>query len=111
LSALIALSLAISATSAGPTVLPRGPSAPELLQLLSAGSTDALAGSIRGYLVRSMPNPLYESWPGWGKTDNVARGLKWKGLRPELMYSPKNDGKWRHIQVHAADPADTLILD
>src|SRR5262249_28093006 len=109
--ALLVLILVSSESIASPTVLPKRPSTPELLQLLKGGSTDALAGSIRGYLVRSMPDPLYESWPGWGHTADVARGIRWKGLQPEIMRSSKSDGKWRHIQVHAIKPADTLILD
>lgn len=87
------------------------PTASELLPLLAANSTDALAGSIRGYLVRTMPDPLYESRPNWGHTARIARGLKWDGLRPEVQSSPKNDGKWRHITVSAVNPADTLIFD
>ena len=31
-----------------------------LLPALAGGSTDTLAGAIRGYLVKSMPEPLYE---------------------------------------------------
>jgi hypothetical protein len=87
------------------------PTASEILPLLAASSTDALAGSIRGYLVRTMPTPLYESRINWGHTAEIARGLKWDGLRPEVQRSAKNDGKWRHITVTALNPADTLIFD
>ncbi len=65
---------------------------------LTGGSTDALAGAIRGYLVQSLPNPLYESWPGWGTTKK--RGGK-----------PVKQGRWKHIRVTALTPADTLVFD
>jgi len=101
---------AISAHAAGLPNL-RKPTASEILPLLSGSTTDALAGSIRGYLVRTMPDPLYESRPNWGHTASVARGLKWHDLQPEVQRSQKNDGKWRHITVSAVNPADTLIFD
>ena len=65
---------------------------------MANGSTDALAGAIRGYLVRSLPNPIYETWPGWGATKK--RGGK-----------PKNNGRWKHIRVTVLTPADTLVFD
>lgn len=86
-----------------------------LLPLLTGGSTDALAGAIRGYLVRSLPDPLYEARHGWGHTAPVARGLKWKGqglhVHPEVIHLEKNDGQWRHIRVTAENPGDTLVFD
>jgi len=90
---------------------PNRPDASTLLPLLSAGSPDALAGTIRGILIQSMPNPLYENWPNWGNTSRVARGVKWKGITPELIYIPKNDGKWRHLKVTADNPAQSLVFD
>jgi hypothetical protein len=92
--------------NAGPAVLPK-PSAATVLGLLSPGSADALAGSIRGYLVQNMPNPLYEAWPNWGHTSN-ARGVRLLGPGP---HSPKNDGKWKHIHVTADNPANSLVFD
>jgi len=101
----------VPGATAGPAVPFKKPTTAELLPLLSGGTTDALAGSIRGFLVRSMPTPLYENYKDWGRTSPTARGVKWKGLRPKVMYSPKNDGTWRHIIVAAVRPADTLIFD
>src|SRR5262245_37979350 len=71
---------------------------PNLGVLLSAGTTDALAGSLRGYLVRSLPDPLYEASPNWGHTAKTIRGVK-------------KDGVWRKIRVTALHPADTLVFD
>jgi hypothetical protein len=90
---------------------PKRPDTSALLPLLTGASTDSLAGALRGYLIQSMPAPLYEVSPNWGNTRNVARGIKWKGIEPKLIYVRRNDGKWRHIRVDADRPADTLILD
>src|SRR5271156_6584228 len=105
-------SVTLTATaSAGPPVSLKRPDLPSLLPLLTGGSTDAFAGALRGFLVRSMPDPLYEASPNWGNTSRVARGVTWHGVRPEVTYSPKNDGKWRHIKVTAINPADNLVFD
>lgn len=69
-----------------------------LVPSLANGTTDALAGSIRGYLVRTLPNPLYEASPGWGNTARTWRGTK-------------KQGQWRKIHVTALNPADTLVFD
>lgn len=108
--AFILLSLASAAAvvpaDADPPKLPR-PSASTVLGLLSAGSPDALAGSIRGYLVQNLPNPLYEARPNWGHTAKP-HGLK--AIGPD-SHTPVNDGKWKHILVTAINPADNLVFD
>src|SRR4029079_12849054 len=57
--------------------------------LLGDGSLDSLAGSLRGYLVQALPNPLLETKTGWGHQDRVANGLKWRGqglrVHPEVQ--------------------------
>lgn len=112
---LIAFVLATSAARATPPAPVKRPDPSSLLPLLTGASTDAVAGAIRGYLVRSLPVPLYEASPGWGQTVPVTRGLKWKGqgldVHPETIEIPKNDGKWRHVRVTAEHPADTLVFD
>jgi hypothetical protein len=74
------------------------PEAGSIWPLLSGGTPDALAGSLRGALIRSLPDPLYESSPNWGKTK--------QGLRKE-----KKHGVWRKIRVWADNPADHLVFD
>jgi hypothetical protein len=74
------------------------PDAGSLLPLLSNGTPDALAGSLRGYLLRALPDPLYESQPNWGHTK--------RGLRKE-----KKQGVWRRIKVTADNPANHLVFD
>jgi hypothetical protein len=97
-----------------PVKFPR-PEAKDLLPLLSSGTPDALAGSLRGYLVRSLPDPLYEASPGWGQTKKAPNGVKWTGkvvpLRPEITQKEKNQGTWRKVRVTAVNPADSLVLD
>jgi hypothetical protein len=74
------------------------PDAGSVLPLLNNGTPDALAGALRGVLIRSLPNPLYESSPGWGHTK--------QGLR-----KGKKQGVWRKIRVWAENPADNLVFD
>ena len=69
---LLGLSLAAAPAAAAGRLPP-----PNLATLLSEGTVDALAGSLRGYLVRSLPPTLYESSPGWGRTIRVANGIRY----------------------------------
>ncbi len=103
---LLALLAAAVPADADPSKLPK-PSASTVLGLLSAGSPDALAGSIRGYLVQNLPTPLYDAKPNWGHTASP-HGLK--ALGPS-SHTPVNDGKWKHIVVAAVNPADNLVFD
>ena len=109
------LALVATAVLAGPVYAGKRPEPPNLVPLLSGGTPDALAGSLRGYLVRALPDPLYESSPGWGQTRRAVKGVKWTGellpLRPEVMRGPKNHGVWQHVRVAPVAPADTLVLD
>jgi hypothetical protein len=93
------------------TVPPVAADPPNPLSALTSNSLDALSGTLRGLLVRSLPNPLHESSPGWGHTKPVARGLDWHGLIPEVRHSAKNDGTWEKIRFAADNPAESLILD
>jgi hypothetical protein len=113
LSALL-LGLMASVAAADPPVVkkPTLPSAMDLIKNMQ--SADALAGTLRGALVRTFPTTLYESSPGWGRTKTVAE-IKWKGqglnVHPEKIHKDKNDGDWRKVRVTADNLADTLILD
>src|SRR5262249_41275589 len=102
----LAMLVAVVPASADPPKLPK-PSVSTVLGLLASGSPEALAGSIRGYLVQNIPEPLYEARPNCGHTAEA------HGLRAAIPgpHGPKNDGKWKHITVHAIDPAKTLVFD
>jgi len=98
LGAIAILAAAAAPATAGPPSLGKIDTS-GLLPALAGGSTDALAGAIRGYLVKNLPDPIYESWPDWGRQQ--------KNLRGKL----KNDGRWKHIKVNVVTPADTLVFD
>jgi hypothetical protein len=90
------------------------PAAGPKLPAMSEREAHSLAGTFRALLVEHAPHVLYETWPGWGRTDRVARGLKWTGkhpLRPDVTYKDKNDGTWRHLRATADNLADTLVFD
>jgi hypothetical protein len=84
------------------------------LNVLGSGTTDELAGRLRGLLVKYAPETLFEHSYDWGKTRLVADGVEWKGrlgLKPQVQYKDKNDGVWRKLAVTADDLPNTLILD
>jgi hypothetical protein len=115
IATLLGLVSAAPGQAAPQVAKPRVTPAAAAAALLSGRSPDALAGSLRGLLIKSLPPTLYEASPGWGQTAPVAHGLKWHGkglpLRPEITYGLKKHGTWQHILVTAPNLADTLILD
>jgi hypothetical protein len=85
-----------------------------VLAALGGGSIDALAGTLRGFVVKALPTPLYEDTRHWGLQKPV-REVKWRGqgfhVHPEKVDVRKNDGRWWKVRVTADRLADTLILD
>jgi hypothetical protein len=85
------------------------------LALLGGGSQDALAGSLRGYLLQALPTPLYEDQSHWGLQKPVGRGLKWQGPgsrdRAGGRRDVRNQGHWWKVRVTAGNLRDTLVLD
>lgn len=82
--------------------------------VLGHKDVNALAGTLRGLIVKHAPATLYEDAPGWGQTKRVANGVEWKGkigLKPELQYKEKNHGVWKRIRVTAPNLSDSLVLD
>src|SRR5262249_43755658 len=63
-------------------------------------SPDAVAGSLRGYLVRSLPGVLYETNWNWGHQHPTP-----------IRKVNKNDGEWRKVRITAPTLADTLVFD
>jgi hypothetical protein len=111
----VCLAVALESAISGPPVGTKHPDPSALTHILTSGSADALAGSLRGYLVHAVPDPLYEASPGWGRTARVARGVKWTGrdlpLKPEIIKGEKNQGDWRKVRVTAPNLPDNLIVD
>jgi hypothetical protein len=87
----------------------------EPLPVLDADSTRPLAMALRKAILQLLPNPLYESSPGWGQMREVQTGWKVTGhglhSRLEAVRSPRNDGLWRKIRVVALRPSETFSLD
>jgi hypothetical protein len=114
--ALAALPLVIGSGAAGqPPVAPVKPiSAGNVLAALGGGSVDALAGSLRGYLTKTMPTPLHEDSRHWGLQKPVSE-IKWRGkgihVHPEKIEVMKNDGRWWKVRVTGERLPDTLICD
>jgi hypothetical protein len=61
-------------------------------------SPEALAGSLRAFLVTALPDPLLEDKSKWGKQKT------WHG-------KPRNHGRWILIRARARNARDTLVLD
>src|SRR5262245_45424794 len=107
---------------AGPAGHAQAPQAPkfkppavgDLLPLLDGANPDSLEGPLRDVLIKSLPTPLYESSPGWGRTTTVSE-VRWRVkdglLRPETVKRPRNDGTWKKVRFEAINPADSLVLD
>lgn len=85
-----------------------------ILATLGGGSVDALAGSLRGFLVMAMPSPFYEDTRHWGQQKSV-QAIKWRGqgihVHPEKITVMKNDGRWWKVRVTADRLPDTLVFD
>lgn len=101
-------------SSSGPPAPVKTIDARSILAVLGGGSVDALAGSLRGFLVKAMPSPLYEDTRNWGKQKSVSE-IKWRGkgihVHPEKIRVMKNDGRWWKVRVTADRLRDTLVFD
>jgi hypothetical protein len=88
--------------------------ASNVLAVLGGGSVDALAGTLRGFIIQALPTPLYEDTRHWGLQKPI-REVKWRGkglhVYPEAREVPKNDGRWWKVRVTAERLADTLVFD
>jgi hypothetical protein len=71
----------------------------------------SLADSVRGLLVQSMPETLYEASPNWGHTRQAANQLKWKGVRPKIYKTAKNNGTWRKLRLSTRNLANTMVVE
>jgi hypothetical protein len=111
--ACLLLAVAPGLASAQPKPRPR-PDLTDLLPLLDAKSPEALAGVLRGAMLKYLPDPIYEASPGWGEKRTVnALHFKHTGSvpRPTMEKAQRNHGVWRKIRLSARDLPNTLILD
>src|SRR5438034_4957211 len=87
---------------------------PPTLPGLNGAPKDELAGALRGLLLKSLPDPLYEAAPNWGhQSDHKRFPLLGRRRDPqvEMFQEPRNDGVWRKIRVEAVNPAESLVFD
>jgi hypothetical protein len=106
--------LCASVVDSAPPAPAKSLDAGNILATLGGGSVDALAGSLRGFLVKAMPSPLYEDTRHWNLQKPVPE-IKWRGqgvhVHPEKLSVMKNDGRWWKVRVTADRLADTLVFD
>jgi len=76
-------------------------------------SPEALAKSLRGFILKALPEVLYEDRKNWGNQKLVTRGIEWKGAGnplPQRQKSHKNHGVWRRVVVTPVTPALSLVV-
>lgn len=74
-------------------------------------SLSALGGLLKPVILQHLPSPLYENSSNWGKQVMAAHHVEWRGLRPRIIKTLRNDGAWRKIRIVARNPAGNLELD
>jgi hypothetical protein len=99
LGLLVALLLAGTGRAAPPPPKVKLDPAAALGALTGGNSLDALAGNLRGLLLRSLPDPLFEDARHWD--------LKKQGPRGKV----RNHGRWWKVRVTGRNLRDTLIVD
>ena len=77
---------------------PPRPDPASLAPVLAGASKDSLTGSLRGYLLQALPNPLVETDPG-------------KAHKTGKTHGSRKQGIWRKVRITAVSPADNLVLD
>lgn len=83
------------------------------LQTGPAQQPDELAQvsqALKPLLIQALPPVLYEKHDNWGHTTMVAHAIHWRGLRPEIKKTPRNDGTWKHIEISLRNPKQTVAI-
>lgn len=78
-------------------------------------SADTLASALRGQVLGSLPDPLFQGSHNWDRTVQAANGIHWHGkgihIHAETVYASKNHGTWQSVCLTAVNPNETLTLD
>jgi hypothetical protein len=74
-------------------------------------SVEALTAGLKPLLTAALPAVLYEKETNWGHQELTPNGLRWHGLRAEVVKTAKNDGKWRKLHVTTQDLPRTLTFN
>lgn len=69
-----------------------------------------LSKALKPLLADALPPVLYEKEENWGRTTMVAHAIHWRGLRPEVKKTPRNDGTWKWIKISARNPKQTADI-
>lgn len=71
---------------------------------------EKLSADLKPLLLEAIPEVLYEKEENWGHQTMVFNGLKWRGLKPEVQKSPRNDGRWRRIKIVPRDMPGSFVV-
>lgn len=69
-----------------------------------------LSRALKPLLADALPPVLYEKEHNWGRTTMVAHAIHWRGLRPEIRKTPRNDGTWKWIKISVRHPKQTVDI-
>jgi hypothetical protein len=76
---------------------------PSALQAQDGEAFNKLAQSFKPLIISALPETLYEKTENWGHQVLVPVGVKWRGLRPQVMKSPRDHGEWRKLIISSQD--------
>lgn len=65
---------------------------------------------VRPLVLASLPDPLVRGERDWGRQVMAPVGLKWRGVKPTVQKSPRNDGHWQRMTAVAIQPDRTFEL-
>ncbi|MCI0681057.1 MAG: hypothetical protein L0Y71_03045 [Gemmataceae bacterium] len=69
-----------------------------------------LSQALKPLLADALPTVLYEKHDNWGRKTMVAHAIHWRGLRPEIKKTPRNDGTWKWIKISVRNPKQTVDI-
>src|SRR5262245_24285408 len=69
-----------------------------------------LSKALKPLLADALPPVLYEKTDNWGNTTMAAHAIHWRGLRPEIKKTPRNDGTWKWIKISVRNPKQTADI-
>jgi hypothetical protein len=77
----------------------------------SDDSLVTLTAALKPLIAESLPALLYEKTTNWDHQELAANGVRWHGVRPEVIKTLKNDGKWTRLRATAQDLPRTLAIN
>jgi hypothetical protein len=81
---------------------------------LDSAEVRALEQSLRGLLLKNLPDPVVKSERGWGHQKEVTLRTNFIKDGPRLISEPvkglRNDGTWRRVAIRVANPEQSLAL-